>query len=204
MNKYFWIILCFLALSLKSCFNNADCHQLNLSKEEKSWFRAYRTGEKILFKSNQNRIDTFLVGKKIDTYTVCNKFELGPNQYNYVSLSLKASNCHGLEKKSYICGFSMLFTKEFQTDNEKNCVKNINVFDLYTEELTSLDSVPVEIINSSILGRGYQTYLFKNGKGTNDINGGVATVQSFNWSKENGLIRYRLATGEVYEFWKKI
>ena len=204
MSKCYWLIISLLIFSLSACFNNTDCKQLLVTTKEKSWFRVYQSGEKVLFKSDRNHIDTFIVGKQIDSYTICNKFELGAYQYNYVSLSLKASNCHGMSKQSFQCGFSLSFTKEHQTEKDKDCFKKMYVFDLYTDELTSMDSVLKETVNSEVSGRRYQTYLFINGKGTDDINGGVATVQSFNWSKEHGLIRYELATGEVYEFWKKI
>ena len=186
-----------------SCSNNKGCVKIGLSLEDKDWFKIYMKNELFLFKSNLNNMDTIKVAFPIQPdYTVCNKFELGGYQYEENVVVLKSVNCHGLE--SEFCDIRMHFSKSLQLKTDIDCLKSFSVFDLNTDLLKTLseyqDSVELKYLNKKL-----NCYTFNYSKrNVSDWNEGIHTLKEFNWSKEYGLVRYELDSGEVYELisWK--
>lgn len=190
-----------IILVLQSCVFS-DCKRVELTHDEKEWFNAYRTDDTLLFRSNLGKIDTLVVKSMSDSYTACNKFELGDYQYNEAGMVLQSSNSHGLG--SGHSKIFMNFTKSLQYDTLEPCDKYFKVFDLFSERIGAMDSIPSDTLQISGLSNHLVTYLFKPGVYASDGDSGDQKIVSFNWSKEYGLVRYTIFTGEVYDFWKKI
>jgi hypothetical protein len=197
------LILFLLPLFVGSCiFSENSCIKVKLTKEEKSWFYNYKKGQRILYKSNLGKVDTFTVtGGGGDSYTTCAPFELGKYEYNTDGFIMQSSKCHGTN--SFNCCVNVIFTKEGQKVGKTPCDKRFRVFDLNTPDLTSLDSIPKVVLKLESLNKTVSTYFFDVGKFVEDNDFSNNGVKSFNWNKEHGLVQYSLFTGEVYTFWKK-
>lgn len=173
------ILFCFiLAGILSSCFYE-DCIKVPLSKEEMKWFDPFTEGDTLRFLS-KNNVDTFYCGSIDNSYTTCNKFELGDYQYNNVSVGLKKGSSD----------FSMLlhFSSSIYRDSVVSCYKRFQIMDLDIQHNGDLLKFE-EII--SIKDKSFKCLHFKSDKYDNKI------LESY-WSKQEGLLRYVTNEGEVY------
>ena len=77
--------LFFLILLLYSClFSN--CNEINLSSKDREWINLYDSIDTLVFNSENNKEQIFILKDKYNDYTTCSKFELGPDVYNYVGI----------------------------------------------------------------------------------------------------------------------
>jgi|GEM_PF-3365804 len=200
MKIYYYLLL---TLTLNSCLSNSSCTKLSLSKEEQSWFTNYRDNEIRLYKSQSDDIDTFVVSvKPVQSYSLCNRIELGEYQYGFRNVSFLAKECHGLD--DMYCDFTMRFTKEFQNETDQKCNKRFSFFDLRSEKMTDLSELPMVIDTLRYLNKSTKSYVFENGAGVKDANAGYCFFDNFHVNKEYGLVKYQTRKGDVYEFWKKL
>lgn len=199
MIKYKIIILGLALLILLSCgVGSNNCEVIALSKSDKDWFQFYKKHSAICFLSNFKNKDTLIVNNPIKSvYTTCNKFELSGYQYEELSLSLKPKKCYSIEKD--YCEISINFTKHLQKNMNIDCHKSFRVYDLCTQTLDNMnqymDTIYIESLKKSV---SCFTFSFLDTNFT-DLNGGDKILKDFSWSKEYGLIRYELNSGEKFE-----
>ena len=97
----------------------------------------------------------------------------------------------------------VIFTKQHQDNNEPDCFKKIYVGDLHTDKLTNLNALRKEDVFVPYLDKNIQTYLITSDTLTEDFDGGMQIVKSFNWSEKYGVIRYTHYNNEVFYVLKK-
>jgi hypothetical protein len=186
-------------LSLISFLASAcsPCTKLPFSAEDRTWVTAYpQVGQKLTFRSNRGNAATFTVVELVDTYNNldCNRLALGPNQpaHFHVTLRpvafpeggrsdltlyvLKWSGQQPAKLDFRMAGLEAYFHEEYDEHH----------FQLLTRPCTLAS------------GRHYpQAYYFEAGR--NAIDYGVAQLRAFYWDKQDGLVRYELPDGEVFE-----
>lgn len=201
-----------LFLTLSSCNWSSDCNKIEISKE---WIDVYSVGDTIVLKSNLNNYDTLLVKTKDSSYSPCNKFELGSNQFQSMSMTLESMFNTELDK----CKKQMKKERIILTLGARRVANNefigVNVYNLHftnsTCEYENNDS-PVNCENLIKLRTSYfedtiLTYKFDK-RNTQFFNGYINTeyhcaIKSFHWSKEHGLVQYETEENEVYSLIKK-
>jgi hypothetical protein len=181
-------LLTLLGLILTSC----NCHEIQLTPEEKAWCAPYKQGETVIFRSNLGNHDSLEVMEKTEDYT--NKkcsYTFGSIQQNTMRILLKPNRCHNndycegevsiikMEESAIAQPFLRIFGLEYELGDE-----------LLVEKLKL--TTTNKIYNSA--------YFFKDS--VNATNYGNTYLKSFHWDKKDGLIRYEGHNGEVFELLK--
>jgi len=187
-----------LLLLLVIFFYSCNCVETHLTVDEKSWFSVYEKGQKIIFKSNRGNIDTIEVAEKIETHgnKDCNWIEMGRIQEHIMYIELKTKVCHNY---SY-CDAEISISKDSE---DKNAFPSFRIFGLYFSKLYQKiepQIVSVKLVNSNKIYSS--TYHFESGVNADGY--GIDCPKSFYWDKNEGLIKYELNDGEVFELLKKI
>lgn len=188
---------------LKSCIFSG-CEKIALNQEDLSWYKSLpNEGDTLFFRGYDGTIDTFIVSNNVNEFSDCNRFEIGDYQYNmsrYTATLINSKRDRNINNRFYI-----FLTKKHQIDSSTSCNKLIQVFDLYTNELNSLDMFKHDTILIKSLKRHIPTiFIDKKSKNTNvESSSKTIKIQSFNWNKEYGLVRYMTEDSVVYEYWKK-
>lgn len=170
---------------LTSCLYSG-CPIVELPQDDKMWALPYKNYDKLTFENTKGiqHIFTHLDGDS--TCTPCNKFELGPNQYEEFYVRFECDNklktSTGTQSR-----FSINSTaSDFQNGN---AYKRIILFD-FDEQFYEVDStVKIETIYCIAIDKNVETYFFDRGEyswPSDDIE----SVRTVNYSKEFGLIRY--------------
>ena len=176
---------------LQSClFSN--CNEIKLSKEDKSWMAPYNNVESVVFKSDQNNLDTFFFKERSESYTTCTKIELGPNIYNSSGMSFQSKNTSKKSPKGFYIGL----TKDYFHELPSGCIIDLDVFDLNLH-FDSIKDLNFEIVVNLHNQRKYYTIRESRESGQN------TTIKSYNWSKKSGLMRYEMNTGEFFHLISK-
>jgi hypothetical protein len=187
------IILSFLLLVL---MGSCNCVETHLSKEEREWFSAYEKGQTIIFKSNRGNLDTIVVVEKVETYgnKECNWFEIGTIQNNMIDIVFKSKNC----RNESDCEGNISISKD--KPNEKR-LPFFRIFGLEYAPATQNNELRTENIKLTN-GKAYESaYYFEDQINADSYGGNY--LKSFYWDKKDGLIRYDLIDGEIFELLKK-
>lgn len=175
---------------LQSCFSN--CNEIKLSQDDRSWITPYLNIKSVIFKSDQNNQDTFFLKEKYEDYTTCSKFELGPNIYNYAAITFESKNTPKSLKKKFSVGIE----KDHSHELPSECLIRLSLLDLDSRFDNLKDSLLIfETITNPYNGRNYKTLRFTRG---DRFTSTPSRIRSYNWSKEDGLIRYEMASGEEF------
>lgn len=166
------------------------CIKTNLTQDEKDWFNVYSKSKMVVFESNLNNRDTFDISDIHESYSVCNRFELGKYQKQSMFFEMKPRKCRA---KSSYCSIDLDFVKE--TENEP-CVKYFRVFDC-SVQLTEIPKKK-EIQISLKDGSSFNALFFESNTGAPDSDYSV-DIESFYWSEKYGIIRYTTLTGETFD-----
>lgn len=178
---------------LSSC----NCTETNLTKEEREWFSVYDKGQTIIFKSNLGNLDTLLVSEKIETHNNkdCNYFGIGSMQPNVMFIRIKSKICHN---ESY-CGGEIFISKD---KVDEKCFPSFTLFGLNQEGQLSKVVSKLESNGLDTIKKIYNhVYNFEDG--INAKSYGSNYLKSFYWDKKEGLVRYDLVNGEIFELFKK-
>lgn len=212
MKNIEFIFLLFFMLS--ACNWGSNCNKIEISDELGEWLKCYNEGDTIILKSNMNNYDSLVVKPLDSLFTPCNKFELGPNQYQSKSLSLRSiskevDTCRNQLIKSRI-GLTLSSRRNYNKEFKAVSVYNLH-FSNSACEREKIDSilncenlvwVKVPYFRDSI-------YSFKFDERNsrffyNNVNSEYpCAVKSFHWSKEHGLVQYETEDEEVYRLIKK-
>lgn len=183
-----WLIsVFFISVFLLGCDLDKNCKRINVPKQWKQWLNAYDLNDTVVFRGDRGNVDTFICIEKSSKYSACNKFELGEFQYETCLVKLKPKNCHGNDSNH--CSMSLKFFMDFDYKDKGM----ISVYDLY--DLRNTDKVIYEELELEN-GKKYRTRFVEFGKSGKSYN--RKYIQSFNWNKEIGLIKYESIDGEVF------
>jgi hypothetical protein len=183
--------------SLTSCgFSN--CEEIALSKDERKTFKSYFIGQHIIYKSNLNNLDTFLVTNLNNYYTTCSKFELGDRVYNYLTVTMQKVK-NGKVNKKVFWGQAVKFEKR---SKNKPCNKHFQVFGLVGDGREGDTLIEKWITNTHSL-KNQLCWYFEFNLNTSDLYGGIVPVNCYYWNKSDGLVRYIATSGEVFDLYYK-
>lgn len=173
-----------------------SCEQVRLTPEERAWFPAHAEGEQLFFRSNRGGTNTLTAMKQREWYenTDCNKLESGSYQPINVSFSLQSAT----EYDAKLPHFNVAINK---TRPERPGRLTFSISGL-EYPLPSLKPGPTAVLVQEpcrlTTGKYYPAaYVFRDGQ--NAMNYGLGHLRAFHWDKQDGLIRYELADGEVFE-----
>ena len=190
-------LLSFFSLLASAC---SPCYKLPLSVDDRTWTAAYpQVGQVLTFRSNQGHTTTFTVAERVDTYTNldCNWLEIGLKQPAHFHVTLRPAafprgGGHDLVLYVVKWGHRQPANLDFRMGGLEAYFYEEHVrhdFQLQTRACTLAS------------GRHYpQAYYFEAGR--NAIDYGVAQMRAFYWDKQDGLVRYELPGGEVFELSK--
>lgn len=187
-------------LVLSSCNNSGNtCKKISIPKKDLGWIKKYKPGDKILFRSDMENVDTLELIEKNIEYSPCNKFELGPNQYQtfyytFLSQRLNDRKRAATAGLTYSTGSSMYGANKMVVYAFGMCWVS---GDLKNDNLVAKQKIKLNGIQDSILTMYFEKSNYTSGK--------HPAIKSFNWHEELGLIQYKtLENGETYKYWKKI
>ncbi len=190
------IFISLLLIFNSGCNFYEGCNRISIPKRDLLWIKGYNLHDRIVLKSDKGNFDTLELIEKTIEFTPCNKFELGPNQYeefDYVFSSQKLK-----ETENSHAGLS------FSTDNSAydGRGKIIRAFGLEwsSSDLDHDKEIHREKIKVAGIKDSIETFYCSKSNYSNSI----AEIVSFNWSKKYGLVRYELkGSSEKYEYYKK-
>lgn len=193
-------------LVLSSCqYNNEyGCEKILISKSEKEWLKFYEHTSTIIYVSNKDNFDTLIV-ERLGTadYSPCNRFELGTNQYETISVLLKKK--HNWDSKNPTNNKAWFnFSKDVLNKDSDSSNKHLRVFDYHITNFSSLSDYPIQDVNLSSTTKTYKAHYFNRTGRTKNNDGTPIHITSFYWSKSDGLIKYITSDGEEFEFLKKL
>ena len=197
-----------LFFMLSSCNWGSDCNKIKLSDELVEWTDCYKVGDTIVLMSDIGNYDSLKVTSKESEYSPCNKFELGPNQYEYVHIILNSISINIDE-----CKNNMI--------KKTNVVLRLNVDKIYDKGFIGVDvynfgshhktweSAP--LLNTKLkipyLDDSIKVFEFDDRNAQSRypyLNSEYpCAIKSFHWSKEDGLVQYETEEDEIYRLIKK-
>jgi len=209
------LVFILLLIAISSCNWYRDCKEIPIPKEDTEWFNCYSVGDTVVLKSNLNNYDTLVVITKEIEYTPCNKFELGPNQYQSMTIVLKTmcgkvDKCRKelIEDKKHnfvMLGLSNKYEKTYRGIDVYNlrfdnsiCERETPDSIIYCDNITHLkipffkDSIEVYKYDDK---NAYSQYPYVNSKYS-------CSVKTFHWSKQYGLVQYITENNEIFELIK--
>jgi hypothetical protein len=176
--KNFLIIFSILILTLTRCISS-ECEIVTISKEDKEWLIPYQKHKKLFFENQKGEFHIFITQKIDSSCTPCNRFEIGPNQYEQIyvsSFSNKVLNSPSGEQKY------MSFSISANSKENSKSKKCINVYD-FRKEFYEVDSKFIlDTIFCPALNKEITAYYFTYGTGMN--------IKSIHYNKEYGVLQY--------------
>lgn len=165
----------------------------------KRWAKEYNVGDRYIMKSNLGNLDTLKLIEKTVEYSTCNRFELGPDQFEQLNYTFISSR---LDREKFGAA-GIRFDSGFSDFGDNKMV--IRAFDMYwvtndieKDKLVKTQRLKVDGIKDSI-----NTYFFD--KGNYFGKHYEVYLQSFNWSEKYGLVKYTVKeSNEIFEFFKLI
>lgn len=196
-----------LLLTITSCNWYSDCNQVPLSKEDAEWFYCYNLGDTIVLKSNLGNYDSLMVTVKESEYSPCNKFELGPNQYQSMLIILESINVIEVECTKRLRSISASISVSKYVEPSRG----IAVYNLWSVSPKCEDEKTDSTMNCEnpvwlkipYFKDSLFVYKFDDRNMRSQypyVNSEYpCAVKSFHWSKEHGLVQYETEDNEVYE-----
>lgn len=206
-----------LALLINACNWSSECKKVKISHDLVEWANCYNEGDTIVLKSNLNNYDSLVVNSIKREYSPCNKFELGPNQYEsmivyFNSISKDVEECKQELIKNRFVMLKLGAKKSYNNMEFKGFyVYNLKFDNFICKENESTDStiscdnrsfISPPLFKDSILSfkfddrNAHSRYPYVNSEYP-------CAIKSFHWSKEYGLVQYETEDDEVYRLIKK-
>lgn len=187
-------LILFIIMSCSGTYEN--CNQIKIERRKLLWIQGYNLNDQIVLKSDQGNFDTLELIEKSVGFSPCNKFELGPNQYESYNYTFLSSNFKQVENKSAGLSYS---TDDVLYGKNKMMVSAFGLnwasSDLGIDKKIYKETIKVQGVTDSI-----ETMRFKSSNCLSD----VPEIKYFNWSKRYGLVKYQTNSGETYEYFKKL
>ena len=187
-------LLLFLPPLLTSC---GSCEEVLLTPEERAWFTVYQKASTVTFRSNRGHTVTAVVQplKEWHQNTDCNQLESGKYQPIFTQLGLIPAEKYNDSNPS--------FTVNIRKHNPEK--PGYMTFDMAGLQCgtASKAGVPTatwqqQACTLSTTGKTYPAaYAFRRDQNCTSYSN--ARLQAFYWDKQDGLIRYELTDGEIFE-----
>jgi hypothetical protein len=185
-----------LALLATGC---GDCVPIALTPDERAWVSAYQPGQRLTFRSDRGAINVLTVQpfKEWHDNQPCNRLESGSYQPIRSTLILHSAADYGSKDPS----FSVL---AYKTDPDRPVQLTFDLAGLLCQA-TDPPGVPnprlIKLTPQALALPGGRSYpaaqLIRSGEhGT--IHLGNSQVRAAWWDQRAGLLRYELASGEVF------
>ena len=180
------LYIVFPSILLTSCWLEENCKKIDVSEEDKSWFTQYKKGQLFIYKNTENQFDTLVVSEVWNSYSVCNRFELGDYQMRTVGITMDIINRE-------IPGVSIIketgakvpeISVKIWANRDSTTTKRFGIMDLDYYSDSSLSNT-VSYQNQSSNPKLYGGYL-----------------QSFVWKKDSGLVSYTTLDSITYKLVK--
>lgn len=196
-NKFFSItIVLIIGFISKSCLFSG-CDIKNISVSDKEWLNCYRLNQMITFKNQFGQIDTLIVDEIDTTYSSCNKFELGPNQYQEISISLKSSRTERTDRNNSV------YISFSQNHDGNLCSKYFYVYDYHFWDGRDLEQeLKDSLLNLKYFKKRNLDCLVFTQKDDNHHDSDDFNLDTFYWNKDYGLIKYIIHDTLEYEIFK--
>ena len=178
-----------------------DCVPVNLTPDERAWVSAYQPGQQLTFRSNRGATNVFTVQplKEWHDNQDCNPIESGKYQPIRSTLALTSATDYGSDSGT---SFSLL---AYKTSPDRPTLLTFSLAGLLCQatdppgspnpRLVKLTPEPVTLAN----GRRYPAaQRFRNGE-NGTIYMGKSQLRAAWWDQRAGLLRYELASGEVFD-----
>ncbi|PJJ59861.1 hypothetical protein [Hymenobacter chitinivorans] len=173
------------------------CQEVTLSAEERAWFATYTEGTRLTFRSNQGRTATATVLPRQEWHenTNCNKLEAGPYQPIFSQLVLRPALPYDAQHRDFVVNIR-------KHKPGRAGWLTLNVAGLEGDSAALAGGPLARLVRQSCTlsttGKTYPAaYVFRQGQ--NATQRGTGPVRAFFWDKHDGLIRYELAGGEIFE-----
>ena len=196
MNK----LLSFMTL-LTTVTGCGDCEPVSLTPSEQAWVSAYQPGQRLTFRSNRGATNVFTVQPLTEFHDNqnCNQFEAGKYQPIRTTLSLASATDYGGTGGA---GFSLLAYKIRPTYPAQLTFTLGGLLCQATDPPGSSNPRLVKLLPQAVTlasGRSYpEAQLIRSGEqGT--IHMGTSQLRAAWWDRQAGLLRYELASGEVFD-----
>ncbi len=198
--KIIFYLITSLALLASCLFNSSGCKIKGLSKDEKKYLDNIDNYSELIYSITKNDTladSTIKVNcEKVEYFvTTCNKFELGPEQFEsgIIAYRLPSWVLKYLSYKDFSVSFS------HDNNSTKICVKNLSLGDLYAQDLTDFDSLPEIKIFSPIAQDSIKVYEIDQVYCDGPIGRGSYFIQAAYWSNKYGLVRIKKSNGTVFD-----
>ncbi|RAK70618.1 hypothetical protein [Hymenobacter edaphi] len=186
-------LLSFLPLLLTGC---GDCEDVHLTPEERAWFADYQQGTTLTFRSNRGATNTLTVQPRQEWYEnkPCNKLESGPYHFIFSQVVLRPASAYDEKHRDFVLNIR-------KTHPERPGLLTFSAAGL-DGTTDALPGKPTATLQQQVCtlssGKTYPAaYVFRQGQ--NATNYGNGRMQAFYWDKTDGLIRYELADGEIFD-----
>ncbi len=193
-------LLSFLSL-LTVATGCGDCVPVSLTPDERAWVSAYQPGQQVRFRSNRGATNLFTAKALTEFHDNqdCNQLEGGKYQAIRTTLVLESATNYGGSQGPV---FSLL---AYKTNPAHPAQLTFTLAGLLcqatdppgspTPRLVKLLPQPVTLPN----GRSYPAaQLMRNGQ-NGTIYMGNSQLRAAWWDQHTGLLRYELASGEVFD-----
>jgi len=189
--EFFLFILLIVTFSC-----NYGCIQTHLTNEERKWFSVYEKGDRIIFKSNLGNLDTLIVTNVTNDFTNkdCNRM-VGKFQQEFISVKFQPKSRDTM--KLYSGGEIDIY----KSNQDQYAYPSFKIFGLDYDDVEQQHNFISEKIKLLSNDKSYFVYSFK--ENVNAANYGNGYLTSYYWNMDNGLIRYILRKGEIFDFVKK-
>ena len=190
-------LLPFLSLLTTGC---GDCVPVNLTPDEQAWVKAYQVGQRLTFRSNRGTTNVLTVQplKEWHDNQDCNQLEAGKFQPIRTTLVLTSATLYSSDSPS----FSLL---AYKTNPNRPAQLTFTLAGLLCQatdppggpipKLVKLQPQAITLPS----GRSYPAaQLIRSGQ-NGTIYLGNSQMRAVWWDQHAGLLRYELASGEVFD-----
>ncbi len=188
-----YLILIFFCLSIQSCAQ--DCENVYFTENDKTWFTNYNVGEKLIFKSQENDLDTIFIINKVmkEPNGNCKTFVSGGFDREFARIDYKM-------KKDSLKTIEDYFIQINANEKKKDASPVIRLLNL---EFSSFNNILPKTKQSELKTEWKNVYTFnKDNCPYSNLNGKFGLTE-FEWDKEYGLVSYTNDKGERWILIKK-
>lgn len=192
-------LLSFLSL-LAVATGCGDCEPITLTPDERAWVSAYQPGQRLTFRSNRGATNVLTAQplKEFHDNQDCNQLESGKYQAIRSTLVLTSATAYSSSSPS----FSLLAYKTYPDHPAQLTFTLADLLCQATDPPGSPNPRLIKLVPEAITLAGGRRYpaaqLMRSGQhGT--IHMGNSQLRAAWWDQRAGLLRYELATGEVFD-----
>lgn len=192
-------LLSFLSL-LAAATSCGDCEPVSLTPSERAWVSAYRPGQQVTFRSNRGATNVLTAQplKEFHDNQDCNQLESGKYQAIRSTLVLTSATAYSSASPS----FSLLAYKTYPDHPAQLTFTLADLLCQATDPPGSPNPRLIKLDPEAITlagGHRYPTAQRMRSGQHGTIHMGNSQLRAAWWDQQAGLLRYELASGEVFD-----